>query len=101
MTKEFDSDGEQKLHWERGWVGGSPGDGGGGGTTTERERGGGCCRGGKLRERAAAHSQERERECERGACGGYKEKEEQGLKLQELSESAICKLTKRHASLKL
>ena len=43
----------------------------------------------------------REREGERGACGGYKEKEEQGLKLQELSESAICKLTKLHASLKL
>ena len=78
-----------------GSVGGSPGDGGDGGTTTEREGereetlgGGGGCRGGKLRERAAAHSRERERE----TCGGYKEKEEQGLKLEEEGRERVVRV---------
>ena len=75
------SDGEQKLHWERGWVGGSPGDGGGGGTTTERERERRWLL--PRRKIKGESSGTLSRERERGACGGYKEKEEQGLKLEE------------------
>ena len=34
----------------------------------------------------------REREGERGACGGYKEKEEQGLKLQEEERERVVRI---------